>query len=186
MIDFKKTLNTLKFSIKFDEDLPRQFLKRVFKDAVVNATHVQEQIKLATGATIKVTKVNSNETAIAMIGTSLALLQKHSALMSSKQGKKVELMCKKSLEKDFGLTIKESELMINGINEYIEAYNESWSMKTNPFNRPAGILLMNFTGKEVDKVFQKDNPELIDPLIHQMIMDMFMLMIIEPMKVFKQ
>ena len=52
-------------------------------------------------ATIKVTKVNSNETAIAMIGTSLALLQKHSALMSSKQGKKVELMCKKSLEKDF-------------------------------------------------------------------------------------
>ena len=185
MIDFKKTINSLKFSLKFDEDLPRQFLKKIFKDAISNAKYIQDQITISTGEIIPVTKINSNETSIAIIGVSLALLQKHSALMSSKQAKKIELLCKKSIEKDFGLIVQESELMISGIVEYINAYNESWDMKTNPFNRPAGILLTEFAGKDVDKIFQKKHPELINQLLHQMTMDALLLLTMEPMKIFK-
>ena len=105
--------------------------------------------------------------------------------MSSKQAKKVELLCKKSIEKDFGLIVQESELMINGIDEYINAYNKSLDMKTNPFNRPAGILLIEFAGKKVDSLFQKENPELINQLLHQMTMDALLLLTLEPIKIFK-
>jgi|TARA_B110000971_G_scaffold209143_1_gene234969 hypothetical protein len=185
MIEFKKTINTLKFSLKFDKDLPRQFLKKIFKDATINANYIQEQIKISAGIDIPVTKINSHETSIAIIGVSLALLQKHSALMSSKQGKKVELLCKKSIEKDFGLVVQESELMIKGIDEYIKAYNDSWDMKTNPFNRPAGILLAEFAGKDVDKIFQKEHPELINELTHKMTMTALLSLTFEPMKIFK-
>ena len=186
MIDFKKVINSLKFSKNFDEDLPRQFLKKIFNDATINANHIQEQIKIGAGVNIPITKINSHETSIAIIGVSLALLQKHSALMSSKQGKKVELLCKKSIEKDFGLVVQESELMIKGVDEYIKAYNESWDIKTNPFNRPAGNLLIEFAGKDFDKICLKKQPELINPLIHQMTMDALLLLSMEPMKIFKK
>ena len=75
--------------------------------------------------------------------------------------------------------------MIKGIDEYIKAYNDSWDMKTNPFNRPAGILLAEFAGKDVDKIFQKEHPELINELTHKMTMTALLSLTFEPMKIFK-
>jgi len=185
-MDFKKLLNSLKFSINYNNDIPRQFIKKILDSSRSNAMYIAEQIQLALGVNINVTKTNSTETAIAIIGSSLGLLQNGSALMSSKQGKKIELLCKDSIKNDFDLSSEESKIIISGIDQYLKAYEQSWAIKTNPFNKPAGILIMEFMGEKASEAFQKDNPQILNPLIHQIIMDFLALMIIEPMKLFKK
>ena len=55
-----------------------------------NAMHIAEQIKLTVNTDIKVTKLNTAEVGIAIIGTSIGLLYRGSLLKSNSQVKKLE------------------------------------------------------------------------------------------------
>ena len=134
-----------KKSRELDEDLSRQFLQKAHSDSEQNAFLIQVQINLVTGEKMKVTEYKSAEVAAAVIGTSLGLLSTGgSALMSSSQGKKVLQLCKKYNLKDTKASLGDAKAFQKGIDEYITGFKKSLAMKTNPFNQPAGILLMNF------------------------------------------
>ena len=187
MFDFKKAINSLKFSMKFNEDLPRQFLQKAHLDSKQNAVSIKEQIKLIAGVEMKLTDTRVAEVAAAVIGTSLGLLTSGgSAMMTAYQGKKVLQLCKKSNLKDTKASLEDAKAFQKGIDEYIEGFKKSFAIKTNPFNQPAGILLMEFAGKEADKIFMPEQPTILNPLLHQTTMDLLALMTLEPLKIFKK
>ena len=99
-------------------------------------------------------------------------------------GKKIEKICRESLKKDFGYSSKKNNLINEKLDEYIEAYNKSWFQKTNPFNAPAGILIVEILGEKNLHIAMGPDGNL-SYLTHQMVMDQLMLMMIEPNKIWK-
>ena len=186
VMGFRKLLNSLKFSYKFDDDLPRKFVKKILIDSEDSSKILVDTIQQSIDSPpkIKITKEITIEVATAVLGVSIGLMHSGgSGLLSAAQGKKVEKLCRRSIDKDFGYTLKESNHINKKIDEYIEAYKESWSLKTNPFNRPAGILLMNIVGKNYKSVMTAEGT--LQYLVHQMVMDQLMLMIVEPNRMWK-
>ena len=183
---FTKTINSLKFAINFNKEIPNKFVHKVMGNNKYNAMHIAEQIKLTVNTDIKVTKLNTAEVGIAIIGTSIGLLYRGSLLMSNSQVKKLEKAIIETIKKDFGLKKKEADIIVKGIGQYKSAVDESWKLKTNPMNRGAGILLMHFAQSNIDAIFLKDNPKELNPLLHMMAMDQLILMVTEALRFFKE
>ena len=185
-MDFKKLVNSLKFTYKFDSDLPKKFVNKILLDSEHSSGILIDTIKqsIDNPPKIKNTKEITLEVATAVLGVSIALmLTGGSGLITSAQGKKVEKLCKKSIDKDFGYTLEKSNFMNQRIDEYIDAYKKSRLLKTNPFNKPAGILIMNILGKDYKSVMADE--ETLQYLVHQAVMDQLMLMMLEPNQIWK-
>lgn len=185
-MDFRKLLNSLKFSYKFDDDLPRKFVKKILLDSESTSKTLINTISMSIDSPpkIEITKDLILEVATAILGVSIGLMSSGgSGLITAAQGRKIEKLCRKSIDKDFGYTLKESNYINEKIDNYIEAYKESHSLKTNPFNRPAGILLINIMGKNIKSVMTDDGN--LQYLVHQMVMDQMVLMMLEPNKIWK-
>ena len=185
-MEFRKLVNTLKFSYKFDNDLPREFVKKILLDSEFTVGTLVNAMTTAIDnpPSIKVTKDTSLELATAILGVSLALMcSGGSGFMTAAQGKKDEKLCRKSIDKDFGFTLKKSNFINERIDEYMAGYKKSWSQRTNPFNQPAGILIMNIFGKNYKSAMTPDGN--LQYLVHQITMDQLMLLMVPPNKMWK-
>ena len=185
-MQFRKLVNSLKFSYKFDDDLPRKFVKKILLDSEYDVKILVDTIQksLDNPPEIKITKDISLEVAAAVLGVSIALMcSGGSGLMTAIQGKKVAKLCRKSIDKDFGFTLKKSNFINERLDEYIDGYKKSWSQRTNPFNQPAGILIMNIFGKDYPSVMDAGGN--LQYFAHQLVMDQLMLMTVEPNKMWK-
>ena len=186
-MEFRKLINTLKFSYKFNEDLPKKFIELVFIQSDGATEILVDTIRQSVDnpPEIEITKNTKLEVSIAIIGVSIALMiSGRSGFVTASQGKKIEKICRETIKKDFGYSSKENNLINEKLDEYIEAYNKSWSQKTNPFNAPAGILILEILGEKNIHIAMGPDGNL-SYLTHQMVMDQLMLMMIEPNKIWK-
>ncbi len=136
-------------------------------------------------AEIEITNDTKLEVSTAVIGVSIALMcAGGSGFVTASQGKKIEKLCRESIENDFGYSSKKIQLTNERLDKYIEAYNKSWSQKTNPFNAPAGILIIDILGEKNIHIAMETDGNL-SYLPHQVVMDQLMLMMIEPNKIWK-
>jgi hypothetical protein len=88
------------------------------------------------------------EIALAILGTSLALLKGHSQVMTANRGTQIEAHCKRCIEKDYGLPADAAERKNDALDEYQNAFERSMSSKTNPFGEVSGIMLVRSLGQE--------------------------------------
>jgi len=186
-MEFRKLINSIKFSYNFNEELPKKFIESVFIQSEGTTEILVDLIKQSVDnpPEIKITKDTKLEVSASVIGVSIALMcAGGSGFVTAKQGKKIEKLCRESIGNDFGHSSKKIHLINERLDEYIEAYNKSWSQKTNPFNAPAGILIMRILGEKNIHIAMMPDGNL-SMLTHQMVMDQLMLMMLEPNKIWK-
>ena len=92
-MEFRKLINTLKFSYKFNEDLPKKFIDLVFIQSDGATEILVDTIRQSVDnpPEIEITKNTTLEVSIAIIGVSIALMNSgRSGFVTASQGKKIE------------------------------------------------------------------------------------------------
>ena len=178
MINLKKIINSTKLSFSLDKKLVKKFVDLIFENVDANAKIIQNDIKAYTGHTIKINKVNTAETGLVVFGCCFGLLTNNSSgFLSANQGEKIEQISKQIIKETF----EESEYLIKKIDKYKDLYNKDRKF----YYHPAGIFLQNFAGEDIEKIFS-GSPQILNPVLHKMVMSRLMLMSITPTEVFKK
>lgn len=178
MVNFSKIINSTKLSFSLDKNLIKEFVELSFENAKINAKIIQKDIKIITGKTIKINKINTAETGLVMLGCCFGLITSNgSGLLTANQGKKIEKVSKEIIKETF----VESKYLIEKIDKYKSLY-----FKDNKHTYyPTGIFLENFAQENVEIIFV-GNPQIFNPMLHKLVMNKLLLMSTIPTKVFNK
>ena len=178
MVDLRKIINSTKLSFSLDKNLVKKFVDLVFENVDSNAKIIQKDIKSITGHTIKVNKINTAELGTVIFGCCFGLFTSNSSgMVTAKQGEKIEKISKEIIKEEF----VESKYLIEKIDKYKSLY-----FKDNKFTyHPAGIFLHNFAEENIEVIFV-ENPQILNPILHKLVMSKLLLMMATPTRVFNK
>ena len=98
-------------------------------------------------------------------------------MVTAKQGEKIEKISKEIIKEEF----VESKYLIEKIDKYKSLY-----FKDNKFTyHPAGIFLHNFAEENIEVIFV-ENPQILNPILHKLVMNKLLLMMATPTRVFNK
>lgn len=156
-----------------DDELCRQFVRRMFELGRDTCPSVAEGVQTSTGGKVHfpVNDAASLEVSLAIMGTALAVLDGHSQLMSAERGRRIAAACKRSIETDDGLPIDSARKMNEALEEYQVAFQRSMASQNNPFGEVSGMMLVRCMGKKAMALCLPGTGNL-NPLTHQIIRDL--------------
>ena len=114
MVDFRKIINSTKLLFNLDKNLIRKFVDLTFENAKSYAKIIQKDIKVITGHTVKINKINTAETGLLILGCSFGLITKDCAFLTNSRAKKIENVSKEIIKETF----VESKYLIEKIDKY--------------------------------------------------------------------
>lgn len=126
----------------------------------------------------------SLEISLAILGTSLAVLKGHSPVMTADRGAKVEVFCKRSIERDYELPLDSAKNLNAALDEYQDVFQKSMTGKNNPFGEISGIMLARCLGPQATALCLPGTGTL-NPFVHQVIGDLITLTITQTMAFWK-
>jgi hypothetical protein len=153
-----------------DEELSREFVCLVFAAGREACRSISEGVRDTTRSeySFPINDDASIEVSLAILGTSLAAMKGHLQVMPADRGARIETFCKRSIQKDCGLTPDSANQMIVALDAYQAAFTNSIAGKKNPFDEPSGIMLVRWLGPRIDTLFVPGTTAL-NPATHQLV-----------------
>jgi len=175
MVTLGKIINSTKLLFNLDKNLIRKFVDLTFENAKSYAKIIQKDIKVITGHTVKINKINTAETGLLILGCSFGLITKDCAFLTNSQAKKIENVSKEIIKETF----VESKYLIEKIDKYKFLY-----FKDNKYNyHPTGRFLEIFAQENVEIIYI-DNPQILNPRLHKLLITKLLLMMMISLKLF--
>ena len=161
-----------------EEKNSRIFVRQVFEVGIETCCHVAEALQMVTmgGVSFPIDEDASAKVSLAILGTSLAVLKRHSAVMAQDHGIIIEKFCKRSLQKDYELTSDEVSGMIDALDEYQRIFASAISSNKNPFGEISGVMICSCLGPQTTKLCVRGTSAL-NPVVHQVVGDLMTLKI---------
>jgi hypothetical protein len=178
MVDFRKIINSTKLLFSLDKNLIREFVELNFENAKSNAKIIQNDIKVITGHTIKINKINTAETGLLILGCSFGLFASNGCgYLTVSQGEKIEKVSKEIIKETF----VESKYLIEKIDKYKSLY-----FKDNKLTyHPTGRFLEIFAQENVEIIYF-GNPQILNPKLHKLLMNKILIMMMKPTRIFNK
>jgi hypothetical protein len=131
-----------------DEELSRQYVRQVFAIGRETCQAVAEAIRTTTHGNFEfpVNDEISLEISLAILATSFAGLKGHSQVMNADRGTRVEILCKRSIDKDYDLPPESAAKLKASLDEYQEAFQKAMDNRSNPFGDISGMMLCRCLG----------------------------------------
>jgi len=169
-----------------DEELSRQYVRQVFAVGRETCQTVAEAIQTTTQGNFAfpVNDDASLEISLAILGTSFAALKGHSQVMNADRGTRVEMFCKRSIDKDYDLSSESAAKLKASLDEYQEAFQKSITNNSNPFGDISGIMLCRCLGPQAIALCLFGTGSL-NPFIHQVVGDLMTMTITQSMTFWK-
>lgn len=161
-----------------EEKHSRIFVRYVFKSGIETWRHVAEALQMVTRGDVSffIDEDASAKVSLAILGTCLAVLKGHSAVVAQDHGIEIERFCKRSLQKDYELTSDEASEMIDALDEYQRVFGSAMSSNKNPFGEIAGVMICRCLGPQTTKLCVRGTSSL-NPVVHQVVADLMTLKI---------
>lgn len=156
-----------------EEEYSRTFVRQVFEVGRNTCRHVAEAVQMATMGDVSfpLNDDASAEVSLAILGTVLAVLKGHSTVMTRDRGVQIEGFCKRSLQKDYGLSPDEASNMIDVLEEYQRAFESAISLGKSPFGDISGIMICRCLGPQAMRLCVRGTSAL-NPFVHQVVGDL--------------
>ena len=169
-----------------DEELARQYVRQVFAVGRETCRTVAEAIRTTTKGdfSFPVHDDVSFEISLAILGTSFAALRGYTQVMNADRGRRIEALCKRSIDRDYDLPPELVASLIVSLDEYQEAFQKSITQKNNPFGEISGIMLCRCLGPQITGLCHPGTGSL-NPLIHQAVGDLMAMTITQTMSFWK-
>jgi hypothetical protein len=175
MVDFSKIINSTKLLYSLDKNLIKKFVDLTFENAKKYAKIIQKDIKVTTGHTIKINKINTAETGLLILGCSFGFVTNSCAFLTNTQGKKIEKVSKEIIKETF----VESKYLIEKIDKYKFLY-----FKDKKYTyHPAGAFLEIFAQENVEIIYT-NNPQILNPNLHKLLITKLLLMMMISLRIF--
>ncbi|SRR6266566_3575083 len=147
--------DTLSGSLKSnfgDEELSREFVRRVLEAGRETCRHVAEGVRITSDGQVAFPINNdvSSEISLAILGTALAILKGNSPMMAADRAKQIETYCKRSLQRDYGLPADFANKINDTLDEYQAVFDTAMADKKNPFGETFGTMLVRCLGSRVN------------------------------------
>lgn len=163
MFDFLK-------SKKSDEERSRLYIQLVFDSGNATSSAIAQALLMITEGAVTF-PINDDVDCLisfAILGTSIGALKEHTKVMSGERGRQIEMICKATIEKDWGLSIDSTGKMSELIDTYISSFETS---PGNPFDAAAELILFHCLDTETITTLFIPGTSHINPLVLQVISD---------------
>jgi len=169
-----------------DEELSRQYVQRVFAIGRDTCPSIAKTIQMSTqgDVTFPVSDDASIEISLAILGTSLAILKGLSQVMTADRGVQIEAFCKRSIEKNYDLSVASANKLNEALDEYQKAFQNSMEGKNNPFGEISGRMIVRCLGSRA-KALCLPGTSALNPFVHQVVGDLMTITVTQTMTFWK-
>ena len=151
-----------------DEELSREFVRQVFDAGRETCRYVAEGVRMTTDGRFAF-PINNNvsaEISMAILGTALAILKGNSQIMTAERGNQIEVFCRRSIRRDYGMPSEDADWIDHALDEYQAAFRSAITGNKNPFGETFGRMLVRCLGASVSALCISGTSAL-NPAVHE-------------------
>jgi hypothetical protein len=153
-----------------DEELSREFVRQVLAAGRETCRHIAEGVRITADRqfAFPVNDDVSFEVSVAILGTALAVLKGYSQMMTADRGSRIEVFCKRSLRRDYGLPGDSADNVDEALDAYQSIFVKAIADNKNPFGETFGSMLVKCLGPSVSALCI-DHTSVLNPSVHMVV-----------------